>query len=304
MNYDMLPEIEPQPVTVIYPGADGKVDYEALREATQNFRSPVVVRGLFANTTAVQKWAQPGYLAEKLGNYPIPVVQHSTLGKQSDRKIELFKDAVNDVLTNKKSMKYLFFPVKSRGHYPGSEAGNLENLILDTDNLTRTDLDVANILWPSFGDYNVHKTYLGGQMIIGRGHKSKTENTGTHWHCEATGNWFVQVVGSKRWFFIDQKYSSWMKPSRIGVGSFGSQHDLVDKQKYLPVKKTIVTAGDMIYNPDFAWHRIENGEGLGIGAPLRELNITYAFHNNLQYTTISLWNQVWKKVFGTQLPGG
>lgn len=304
MNYDLLHEIEPQSVTVIYPGADGKINYEELRQATENFRSPVVVRGLFANTTAVKKWSQPGYLAEKLGKYPIPVVQNSAVnGRQSDRKIELFEDAITDVLSDKKSMKYLFFPVKSRGHYPGSEEGVLENLIMDTDNLTRTDLDVANRLWPSFGDYNVHKTYMGGQFIIGRGHKSDKKATGTHWHCECTGNWFVQVVGSKRWFFIDQKYSSWMKPSRVGIGSFGAQHDLVDKAKYLPVKEITVTAGDLLYNPDFAWHRIENGEGLGIGAPLRELNVTYGFQNNFQFSTVTLFNVAWKKVFGSQLPG-
>jgi hypothetical protein len=40
---------------------------EALRVATENFRYPAVVRGLFKGSTALEKWPQPGYLKSKIG---------------------------------------------------------------------------------------------------------------------------------------------------------------------------------------------------------------------------------------------
>ena len=64
------------------------------------------------------------------------------------------------------------------------------------------------------------------------------------------------------------------------------------------MKYVDLEAGDMLYNPDWHWNRIENYAGLSIGVPLRELNMTLAFQNNFQFTTIVVWNMIFKKVFG------
>ena len=45
-----------------------------------------------------------------------------------------------------------------------------------------------------------------------------------------------------------------------------------------------------MYNPDWEWHTIKNYEGLSIGVPLREVNISLSIQNNAQYTSIVLAN--------------
>lgn len=51
--------------------------FDVLRVATENFRYPAVVRGLFSDTPAAKKWVQPGYLSELLGDFDIPVIANS-----------------------------------------------------------------------------------------------------------------------------------------------------------------------------------------------------------------------------------
>jgi len=310
VKHDSLPTYKKRHIPELFPMEDGRINYEELRTATDNFRIPAVVRGLFSNTTAVKRWIQPGYLSGKLGNYSIPVVQNAQFNtRQTERKIQLFGNAIDEILRNEDSMKYLFFPVKSRGNYEGSEAGAFDNLIKDTDELIRSDLDLESKLWHGFGNDKVHKTYYGGQMIAGRGHKDKSGNnngrgkntTGTHWHCAIGNNWFVQVAGMKRWYFVEQKYSAWMKPARVGVVSLGAQHDMVVKEKHLPVTYVDVKAGDMIYNPDWHWHRIENYGGISIGCPIREVNISLSCKNNFQYTALVGWNKLFLTIFGVEL---
>ena len=94
-----------------------------------------------------------------------------------------------------------------------------------------------------------------------------------------------------------------MKPGRVGYGSFGAPMEMMELQRYLPVKYVDLEAGDMLYSPDWSWHRIENYKGLSIGCPLRELNMTLTFRNNAQFTTITLWNKLYMKMFGVLLPG-
>ena len=67
-------------------------------------------------------------------------------------------------------------------------------------------------------------------------------------------------------------------------------------QKHIPMRYADINAGDMLYNPDWEWHTIKNYEGLAIGVPIRELNITYSIRNNLQYTGIVLLNKGLEKL--------
>ena len=48
--------------------------FSTLRDVTQNFRYPVVVRGLFKDTSAVKHWGKDGYLSKKFGNIQLPFI--------------------------------------------------------------------------------------------------------------------------------------------------------------------------------------------------------------------------------------
>lgn len=276
---------------------------EKLRIATENWRYPAVVRGLFANTSAVQKWTSGDYLSSAIGDFVIPVVNNGVVNTlQNDRGLEAFRDAYAHILDNEDSKKYLFFPVKSRFSLNHSDAGSLEALSERINELVLKDLEVDKLIWNGFGT-KTHKNYFGSQLIIGRGSADTEETTGTGWHCAPGNNWFVQVAGRKRWFFMDPKYSAHMFPLRGGkVNMQAGNKELFKYQKYLKLRYADVNTGDLLYNPDWEWHTIQNYEGLSIGVPIREFNVSLSFQNNQQYTAIVLINKFLEK-FGMDIGG-
>ena len=107
----------------------------------------------------------------------------------------------------------------------------------------------------------------------------------------------------KRWYFMDPKYSAYMHPLRGGkVNMQAGVLDMAERQKHLKLRYADVRAGDLLYNPDWEWHTIQNYEGLSIGVPIRELNISLSFQNNAQYTAIILINKFLEK-FGLDIGG-
>ena len=277
--------------------------FEALRQATDNWRHPAVVRGLFANTKGVEKWGEKGYLAEKLP-HKIPVVNNAKYGTlQNDRSVKGFGEAYHEILDNKESKSYIFFPVKSRFNFNGTDESTHHQILQDDLNkLTLEDLELSRI-WNGFGTSS-HSTYVGSQIIIGRGSNSTEATTGTGWHCAAGNNFFVQVAGNKKWFFMDPEYSALMSPLRGGmVNMMTGSKGMGSLHPHIPLRYADIHPGDLLYNPDWEWHTIKNYEGLSIGCPLREFNITLTARNNLQYTSIVLINKLLDGLGGYSIGG-
>jgi hypothetical protein len=166
--------------------------FEGLRRATDNWRYPAIVRGLFNNTPGSTKWITPDYLPSRLGEFVIPAVRGAVVGKlQNDRVLMSFADAFKEVHGNPDSKTYIFFPVKSRFNFNGSDVGSLEKLQETVNEVVLHDLELKRI-WNGFGTKD-HSTYFGAQIIIGQGSDDDDTTTGTGWHCAAGNNWFVQV---------------------------------------------------------------------------------------------------------------
>jgi len=277
--------------------------FDNLRLATDNWRHPAVVIGLFKDTVAYKYWKDEGFLAKKIGDIMLPIVQDAKYGTlQNDRKMESFADAYSDVLNNLTSKKYIFFPVKSRFNFNGSAAGSHEAIQARVNELALTDLELHRI-WPGFGT-PYHKKYVGAQLIFGRGANSSDETTGTGWHCAGGNNYFIQVAGMKRWYFMDPEYSYYMSPLRGGlVNMMTGNRKMSEIHDNIPLRYADIRAGDLLYNPDWEWHTIKNYEGLSIGCPIRELNISLTLRNNLQYTSIILINKLLDKMGGLSIGG-
>lgn len=276
--------------------------FEGMREATENWRYPAIVRGFFNGTPAQEKWVTLDYLPSRLGKFSVPVVKSALVGKlQNDRSIEKFGDAFRDLMTDDNSKAYLFFPVKSRFNFNGSDLGSLEALQKEVDDIVLHDLELHRI-WNGFGT-KAHSTYFGGQIIIGKGSDDDAQTTGTGWHCAAGNNWFAQVVGGKRWYFMDPKYSAHMFPLRGGrVNMMTGNRNMAELHDSLTLRYADVYAGDLLYNPDWEWHTIRNHKGLSIGCPIREVNLTLSFQNNFQYTSIVSINKLLER-FGLDIGG-
>lgn len=227
--------------------------FEAIRIASQDFQLPVIVRGLFKNSVAVKTWKTEERLIEFLGDFSIPVVRNAVVGTLQDhREIVRFDDAFREMLALTKSKEYLFFPVKSRFTFNGSEAGSAQKLQEAVDDVCNRDLNF-DLIWPGFGQKH-HSTFAGSQFVIGKSTADFTnETTGSDWHCAIGNNWFILAAGRKRWDFVEPKYSHFMSPLKGGMFNMwtGNSQRTASILKHVPSWTTIMEEGDMLYNPDW-----------------------------------------------------
>ena len=245
--------------------------FELLQEASNNFRSPVVVRGLFRESYAVAHWSTRDYLPAKMEGFNIPVVQDGTLGTlQNDRVVNSFADSFHQIYDADHTRQYIFFPVKSRFTFNGSDAGSAAALEERVNEVVKADLDL-NKLWPGFGSTN-HSSFAGAQFVIGKTNPSIAGGkfTGSNWHCAPGNNYFIQVAGVKRWEFIDPKYSAYLWPLKGGLKNMWTGNpNIAEDQEHIPTQMVDLQPGDMVFNPDWAWHKITNHPGFTIGVPVR-----------------------------------
>ena len=278
--------------------------FEVIKAATDNFRRPAVVKGLFKDSIAVQKWKTEEHLAKKLGEFTIPIVRNAVVGTLQDhRELVNFEVAFRELLSLPSSKEYLFFPVKSRFTFNGSAAGRNENLQTVVDELCFDDLNL-DLIWPGFGTKR-HTTFAGSQFVIGKSTEQFTnETTGSDWHCAIGNNWFVLVTGRKKWSFVEPQYSHYMSPLKGGMFNMwtGNTTRTASNQQHIPVWTTIMEEGDLLYNPDWMWHKVTNFGGLSIGVPIREKNLTLSFRNNPYFSSIVVLNTILAK-FDTSLGG-
>lgn len=276
--------------------------FEKLKAATEGFRYPAIVRGLFLGSAAQKKWQDPEYLSARIGEFIIPVVSKATYNTlQNERELLPFRTAYTEIINDPESTKYLFFPVESRKNFNHSDVGTNVVLKKRVNEVVKEDLELDRI-WKGFGGPG-HSTYFTAQIIVGRGSDEEEKTTGTGWHCAAGNNWFAQVTGKKRWYFMDPKYSSMMFPLRGGkVNMQTGNRDMASMHPHIPLRFSDVIAGDLLYNPDWEWHTIKNYEGLSIGVPIREVNISLSFQNNFQYSSIVVLNKV-MDAFGIDIGG-
>jgi len=271
--------------------------FEKLVELTEGFRYPAVVKGLFQNTTALNKWTKQNYLVDKIGNFDVKVAWRTeNETKIFDRNKMSFRKAYSELLTNEEYKGFIFFPF-----FASTKAVVAANPInMAVNSLVQEDLDIDRI-WKGFGNYDTHSSLVGHQFSMARAKKGQKKGTTTlDWHCEPGSNWFIQVSGTKEWWFMDPKYSSYMKTNHTGVGIRvlrTSDGDLMrDLHDQLPLETYTLLPGDLLYNPEWEWHTVRRDEGISIAVAMREFNLTNAFKLNAAYTSVIAINHFWKNI--------
>lgn len=271
--------------------------FDKLKEMTENFRYPGVVKGLFLNSTAVDKWTTKGYLTDIIGDFDVKVAWRSVNEtKIFNRTRATFKDAYDELLDNENYKGWLFFPF-----FSSTKSVVMNNpLNAAVNKIVQDDLDLDRI-WKGFGRYETHSTLVGHQFSMGRAKAGqKTGTTTFDWHCEPGSNWFVQVSGRKEWYLMDPKKSSYMMTNHTGVGirvlrtSDGNlMRDIHDR---LPLETVTLEQGDLLYNPEWEWHTIRRDEGISIAVAMREFNVTNTIRLNAQYFGVIAINHFWKNI--------
>jgi len=220
---------------------------------------PVIFTGLNKDSGAVKKWCNLEYF-EKYKDAIAPVTE---TGESPDVERLKFGDYlawvkrnINTELAEREDPKYL---------------ANFANLFNWHPELV-DDLDVKKMAkW--LGPTN--NELIGCHFFLG------LKDTATPFHCANTMNWFVQVLGKKKWTFVHPEHTMMIYPiythDVFYTGSMMEypepEQEIMDMDfplwKYCPRYEAILEPGDVLLNPSWYWHRIQNVSQVTIGCATR-----------------------------------
>jgi len=241
---------------------------------SNNFRNPVLIKGVFKDTPAVQNWSLD-YLKNVIQDYSINVV--SEQGLESGDLLE--------------EMPFSEFAEKCA---QGNVYINNNHTILNAFPELFNDLDQDFKFLVRAVNTNLTSVHIANLFI---GNSCVSENqppTGSNIHCGGSGNFFCQIVGQKEWILIDPKYSHLLKgrvsPSGIHAQSLFDMLDtrldtIPEMLLKIPHYRVVLEPGDVLWNAPWWWHRVHNKPGFSIGMAIRNNKVTgLNFANNALYT--------------------
>ena len=117
---------------------------------------------------------------------------------------------------------------------------------------------------------------------------------GVTYHCANYNNFFFMIQGRKKWTFVDSSHSFFMYPtfprimrnsiSRLTWAMLHSENskELIAKHfplfRYAPKYQYTLQPGDMLFNPSWNWHLVENLDTDSVGVASRWYLLIYHTH--------------------------
>lgn len=254
-------------------------DFAKFKELTEDFRYPGVIKGLFKNTTAVEKWTEKGYLSETIGEFDVKVRVRINDTSEFNNTMATFEESYDTMIEDENYKGRLFFPVFTK-----SKEGTKNHNVHDAVNkVVQGDLDLDRI-WKGFGRYETHGSLIGHQFSIGRAKPPEEQDIPTFdWHCEPGSNWYAQISGTKEWYFMHPEYSSVMMPTHDGIGTrnmHSSNIQFINTiRDRLPLESIMLEPGDLLYLPEWEWHSTFRDSGISFAVAMREFNMTNAIRH-------------------------
>jgi len=238
--------------------------YAYLEKFSEGFTKRVIIKGLFSDTKTSNNWTKPGYLKNMLGDMPVGVYKNISEGLT----LTMLSAGIvaDDIVTNEDTQNRFIFPQMALAETNGTDpkvAAKLVKELMDDLNLER--------IRSGFGS-KAHTNLIGQQFFMGRNLGTPGGYKGVDWHTEPGNNWFVQVAGKKRWFVMSPTHSALMLPkiktSRLILSS--DMERIYKLEHRMPVMYGDVEAGDVLFNPEWWWHRTQVYPGVSISVPMRE----------------------------------
>jgi len=223
---------------------------------------PIVIRGGAAASEACRTW-DVEFFRSRYGDVPVQIL---------DPGKEEFSGPLREVLDSQGTDRRLY--------------------VLGTINLLRDHkelIDQMGVL-----SYRKHMTrlpisYVGSQLFLGVHHKS-----GSGWHCATGSNLFFMVRGKKRWTFASAEYTWFFHPlvNQTCQTLLSPMYLLLDRQydldyirKYFPLfefcprQEVTLEPGDVLFNPAWNWHDVENLTEESIAVSSRWIQPLRVSHN-------------------------
>jgi hypothetical protein len=261
--------------------------FAALRRLSRDFRGPVVIRGLFRGVPAVERWQSPEYFLER-GEEKYLVAMRGVLADQLDLATRLDPKDFARVFPLEE-IKMSEIVARMRAGEP-LYINNLDT-IFHRDRRLLLDLAIPQTVTEWWEGPNVPLDPVMVQMFLGIGTEDPTTTTGSGLHCARHANFFIQVVGRKRWTLVDPRYTLWVHPTpRYQQPACASTppFDLAA----LPRLETTIGPGDVLYNPPWMWHQVRNYAGWTVGCATRELRFWATLRNNPMLTLLQEFTEM------------
>lgn len=235
---------------------------------------PVIIKGGAKHTYAYQNWT-PKMLGDRFGNLQVNLLDRDTN--------ELFAGTVKEIIDSQGTTRNLYLQNCSDifSAYPelSKELGCVE-----------------------FREHMGGKsTRFGGEQLLLGVHPS----TGTDAHCGNNTNLFFQIYGKKKWTFVHPDYLWLMYPMLNRLFTFCASflkkdydEAYLDKyaplQQYCPKYEAVLEPGDILLNPPWLWHDVNNltDETIAVATrwfPLRGLRSTNVFFDMMQLFSPTIW---------------
>lgn len=266
-HYDKL---EKRNTTSILPSIEAD-QIELIQKYTNNYRTPLVIKGLIKDFPCVKKW-DIEYLRQNCGEYLVKGFTKAN-GKG------MLKDQFNDV----KVIENVQFSNACDMIENGEQIyiNNFHSIFIDCEVLQK-DLNIKklNEITPiEYADLS--------QLFFG------PRGTGTTLHCAMKSNVFFNVKGKKKWTFIDPEYSPYLSPvlSDNGIFVVSKLNYFKDKSilRNIPKYEYVLEEGDVLFNPSWWWHCVENLSTYTIGVANRSnLGFSIIDNNNQTFTINSI----------------
>jgi hypothetical protein len=201
---------------------------------------PIVIRGFAKDHDCVKLWT-PEYFQKLYGAYKIFFTSTEKIFNETGTTLS---DFIDQVLAGSKNRAYI---------------ENMSDIFNDFPEL-HEQVGIEKIE-KYFGDYaSYHRI---AQLFIGG------LSTGAVYHCANELNCFFQIYGHKKWTFVHPKYSIAMGTTLMNkgyfVGSFvkhRSPKGFIEANTPLynriPKLSIVLEPGDVLFNPPWWWHAIDN----------------------------------------------
>jgi hypothetical protein len=268
--------------------------FSELKKLTRNFVCPVVIRGLFSQTEAVKKWSSPTFWIDNYGEQEFLVYEKGLIQDQ-------LQDVVHEKQTGDQSSfaravgsKKLELQEIIQRMLEGENlyVNNLDTIFRENQDLL-VDLEIPNRItqWWEGAHKPLNPPIV--QMFMGVGKKEEASlTTGSPLHCARHANFFVQVVGTKKWTLIEPKYSLFLHPILAYNIPGCISETFPSVIKTLPRQEVILQPGDALFNPPWMWHQVENRPGFTIGCATRELRFWVTLKNNPMFTILQEFTEM------------
>lgn len=249
--------------------------------------TPVVIKGGAVDTTAYHNWTIDMF-RERCGDLEVRLINQSK-NEHEDSMFRFEMGTIKQVIDSRGTENKLYIVV----------CANIFNAYQEL-------IDELGCL--KFQDYvGGNSTFFAGAQLFLGVHPS----SGSHYHCERGNNLFFEIHGKKQWTLVHPDYLWLMYPMLeeyfISCGSFIKNDysqtyldEYAPLHKYCPRYEAILEPGDILFNPSWVWHKIENldEETIGVGTRWPDFNFKQK-RSNLFFDLMQLISPtMWKINFG------